>query len=284
MLDQVVRGTTAHSVKNHVYAFPPCKLGGWNKITIRRDHHNLIDLLLEGHGGDIQTKPHIDTLLNDIQFKIIISRRSTFGACLPCFPDIMLWSPSKIVIETSEAQSHLSDRQQVAMQGKAKLCLWRFGKIDRAIADRTVHLLHQRRTVIEEYSIKRGRFFWPEMVVFDLLKRLPWPDSLGQMPSRQIDQAKADCLGIICVKLREAGTETTKEVGPVDHNRCWHSIHQIKVVPGIGLELMSAFRRLKTYCRGRDTSNMAFYGDLSMSLTGEPLRSQNPFALPSTLP
>ena len=78
MLDEVFSGDSAHRIKHDIYSSATGEFGGRNKVCIACDQNDLINLVTEREGSDIETELHIDALLLDVDFEILVSQRGRF--------------------------------------------------------------------------------------------------------------------------------------------------------------------------------------------------------------
>ena len=63
-------------IEQELHAFPPCKLCRRHKIAVTRHENQRIDLMLEGHAGDIQANTHIHSFLTKPEVHVSLTNFS----------------------------------------------------------------------------------------------------------------------------------------------------------------------------------------------------------------
>ncbi len=75
MLDQICGcSVITHTIKDDINAFAPREFRRGNEIRVGCHDNDLIDLLLESQGCDVQTQTHIDAFLLRVDIKVSIRR------------------------------------------------------------------------------------------------------------------------------------------------------------------------------------------------------------------
>lgn len=79
MFKEIVRYLQPQRIENEIDTLSAGEFCGRDKIAISSDQDNPIYLLLETDSGDVQTNPHVDTFLTDIQRKVLVSESYWFS-------------------------------------------------------------------------------------------------------------------------------------------------------------------------------------------------------------
>lgn len=132
MLDQIPRSAViTHSIKHHINAFSTGQFGRWDKVRVRCDNNNLVDLPFESERGDIQAKPHIDTFLLCVDFEVSICRDEVGwafdepGRCRFGQP------PARGFVEAPQSKGNFPKLLHLSMKFTAKDGFRRFSEIYR---------------------------------------------------------------------------------------------------------------------------------------------------------
>lgn len=151
MLQKIRGDGCAHGVQYDVNTFAAGKLNGRDEVCVSGDQHDLIHLVLVRHCRDIQSKPHIDALLNYIEFEILIARRMAFAPAMNGIRPQPPWR--QILVQSAKPQRDLSCLVKTVMNGEPKLRLRRLRQIDGAFIDRRVKPFGKRRAVVKKDAV-----------------------------------------------------------------------------------------------------------------------------------
>jgi len=130
VLEQIRRRRREHRIKYDINAFPSCKLGGRNEVSVSCNQDDLIHLPLECHGSHIKAEPHIYALLDHIQFKIFIGRREGRRRPQPFSDCVRFRSPcTYLLIESAKTHCNLSGPVKPLVQSQAHSGLGSFSQV-----------------------------------------------------------------------------------------------------------------------------------------------------------
>ncbi len=102
-----------------------------------------------------------------------------------------------------------------------------------------MHTLTERRAIIKEYTIKVPRLGKLQVVLRNLLGELGWTYAVSEMPVGEHPESVGNACRIITFVIGKAMLEPAQKKCAVNEDRRCHQMPE-KVVPGSGLELMSA--------------------------------------------
>ena len=63
MFKQIIADFLPEWVEQKFHAFAACEFGSGNKVTVAGYEDYGVNLLLKGHGADVQSNAHVDALL-----------------------------------------------------------------------------------------------------------------------------------------------------------------------------------------------------------------------------
>lgn len=156
MLEQVILHGLRERIEHDVHSFPTGKLCGWDEITVAGNQDNLVDLMLEGKGGHVDSDFHVYTFLPNGELEVLrreIVRCHRAGTKL--FDSVIAERIHSVtIVKLAEAKSELPLCLQAGEKFAHPSILRCRAKVYGMLIERVVDLLAYGRTVVIKNTVQ----------------------------------------------------------------------------------------------------------------------------------